>query len=284
MRGSHGSLLAANQPTPNAISLILMPAGCDNPLGSAPCEGSLRATFMLGFGPAGSRSRPWQDIRFRGRFIRGPYGETPMTTNTERAVLAGGCFWGMQDLIRRKPGVIATRVGYSGGDVKNATYRNHGSHAEAIEIIFDPRVISFQGSPGILLPDPRSVHPRPPGQRPRHQLSFGDLLHQSRAGAGGARYHRRCRRLRPLAGQGGDRSLRPSATSGRPSRSIRIIWSAIRPAIPVTSSAPAGSCRGAWRVSSVGRPSFSLPMRLLAVGVDRLFSGAASDHMHNHIR
>jgi len=67
-----------------------------------------------------------------------------MTTNTERAVLAGGCFWGMQDLIRRKPGVISTRVGYSGGDVKNATYRNHGTHAEAIEIIFDPRVLSFR--------------------------------------------------------------------------------------------------------------------------------------------
>ena len=67
-----------------------------------------------------------------------------MTTTTERAVLAGGCFWGMQDLIRRKPGVISTRVGYSGGDVKNATYRNHGTHAEAIEIIFDPRVLSFR--------------------------------------------------------------------------------------------------------------------------------------------
>ena len=67
-----------------------------------------------------------------------------MTTTTERAVLAGGCFWGMQDLIRRKPGVVSTRVGYSGGEVKNATYRNHGSHAEAIEIIFDPRVISFR--------------------------------------------------------------------------------------------------------------------------------------------
>ena len=67
-----------------------------------------------------------------------------MTTTTERAVLAGGCFWGMQDLIRRKPGVLSTRVGYSGGDVANATYRNHGSHAEAIEIVFDPRVISFR--------------------------------------------------------------------------------------------------------------------------------------------
>ncbi len=67
-----------------------------------------------------------------------------MTTNTERAVLAGGCFWGMQDLIRRKPGVISTRVGYSGGEVKNATYRNHGNHAEAIEIVFNPQVISFR--------------------------------------------------------------------------------------------------------------------------------------------
>ncbi|EJC63429.1 methionine-S-sulfoxide reductase [Rhizobium leguminosarum bv. viciae WSM1455] len=62
----------------------------------------------------------------------------------ERAVLAGGCFWGMQDLIRRYKGVISTRVGYSGGDVPNATYRNHGTHAEAIEIIFDPARISYR--------------------------------------------------------------------------------------------------------------------------------------------
>lgn len=62
----------------------------------------------------------------------------------ERAVLAGGCFWGMQDLIRRKPGVITTRVGYTGGDVPNATYENHGTHAEAIEIVFDPSKTSFR--------------------------------------------------------------------------------------------------------------------------------------------
>jgi peptide-methionine (S)-S-oxide reductase len=67
-----------------------------------------------------------------------------MAASTERAVLAGGCFWGMQDLIRRQPGVISTRVGYSGGDVPNATYRNHGTHAEAIEIIFDPTKTSFR--------------------------------------------------------------------------------------------------------------------------------------------
>lgn len=64
--------------------------------------------------------------------------------NTERAVLAGGCFWGMQDLIRRQEGVVSTRVGYTGGDVPNATYRNHGSHAEAIEIVFDPTRTSYR--------------------------------------------------------------------------------------------------------------------------------------------
>ena len=63
---------------------------------------------------------------------------------TERAVLAGGCFWGMQDLIRKLPGVETTRVGYTGGDVKNATYRNHGTHAEGIEIIFDPARIGYR--------------------------------------------------------------------------------------------------------------------------------------------
>ena len=67
-----------------------------------------------------------------------------MATSTETAILAGGCFWGVQDLLRRYPGVISTRVGYSGGDVPNATYRNHGTHAEAIEIVFDPATISFR--------------------------------------------------------------------------------------------------------------------------------------------
>lgn len=62
----------------------------------------------------------------------------------ERAVLAGGCFWGMQDLIRRYDGVMSTRAGYTGGDVPNATYRNHGTHAEALEIIFDPAKVSYR--------------------------------------------------------------------------------------------------------------------------------------------
>jgi peptide-methionine (S)-S-oxide reductase len=64
--------------------------------------------------------------------------------STERAVLAGGCFWGMQDLIRKLPGVVSTRVGYSGGEVPNATYRNHGNHAEAIEIVYDPAQTTYR--------------------------------------------------------------------------------------------------------------------------------------------
>ena len=67
-----------------------------------------------------------------------------MSSSQERAILAGGCFWGMQDLLRRYPGVVSTRVGYSGGDVPNATYRHHGSHAEAIEIIFDSQKLSYR--------------------------------------------------------------------------------------------------------------------------------------------
>jgi peptide-methionine (S)-S-oxide reductase len=67
-----------------------------------------------------------------------------MAASTETAILAGGCFWGVQDLLRRYPGVLKTRVGYSGGDVPNATYRHHGTHAEAVEIIYDPTVISYR--------------------------------------------------------------------------------------------------------------------------------------------
>ncbi len=67
-----------------------------------------------------------------------------MTKTTETAILAGGCFWGVQELLRARPGVISTRVGYSGGDTPNATYRNHGTHAEAVEIVFDPARISYR--------------------------------------------------------------------------------------------------------------------------------------------
>src|SRR5438046_10592182 len=87
----------------------------------------------------GGRRRVW-----RGWLAFHEGRSKSMSAKTERAILAGGCFWGMQDLLRRYPGVISSRVGYSGGDVLNATYRNHGTHAEAIEIIFDPQTISYR--------------------------------------------------------------------------------------------------------------------------------------------
>jgi len=67
-----------------------------------------------------------------------------MATTTETAILAGGCFWGMQDLIRKQPGILSTRVGYTGGENRNPTYRNHPGHAEAIEIVFDPSMMSYR--------------------------------------------------------------------------------------------------------------------------------------------
>ena len=97
-------------------------------------------------------------------------------TTTDRAILAGGCFWGVQDLIRKQPGVISTRVGYTGGNVANATYRNHEGHAEAIEITFDPAQTSFRRPARILLPDPRPDHEGPPRQRHRLELPLGHLL------------------------------------------------------------------------------------------------------------
>jgi peptide-methionine (S)-S-oxide reductase len=65
-------------------------------------------------------------------------------SNYSKAILAGGCFWGMQDLIRKQPGVVSTRVGYTGGDTPNATYRKHGTHAEAIEIVYDPQLTDYR--------------------------------------------------------------------------------------------------------------------------------------------
>ena len=67
-----------------------------------------------------------------------------MSTTTQKATLAGGCFWGVEELVRKRDGVLSTRVGYTGGDTPNATYRNHGDHAEAIEITFDPERTNFR--------------------------------------------------------------------------------------------------------------------------------------------
>lgn len=88
---------------------------------------------------------PFASAQSPGQASTSSNPETPQTKEkTEKAILAGGCFWGMEDLIRKQPGVVSTRVGYTGGEVKNATYRNHGNHAEAIEVIFDPSKTDFR--------------------------------------------------------------------------------------------------------------------------------------------
>ena len=112
--------------------------------------------------------------------------------STERAVLAGGCFWGMQDLIRKLPGVVSTRVGYSGGEVRNATYRNHGSHAEAIEIVFDPA--QHELSHGYWSSFSRSTtRPHATGRATMPGTSYRSAIFYTSACAegGGGRHHRR---------------------------------------------------------------------------------------------
>ena len=156
-------------------------------------------------------------------------GERIMTTTgrhhpdpgTETAVLAGGCFWGMEDLIRKRPGVLDTRVGYTGGQNDHATYRNHPGHAEAVEIVFDPDEDDVPRHAGVLLPDPRPVDAEPSGQRHRHELPLGDLPADPRAGAGRPRHDRRRRRLGPLARARPSPRSSPPARSGRPSPSTR---------------------------------------------------------------
>jgi peptide-methionine (S)-S-oxide reductase len=104
----------------------------------------------------------------------------------ERAVLAGGCFWGMQDLIRRLPGVISTRVGYTGGDGDNATYRNHGTHAEAIEITFDAQKTSFRtllaGTPGLFGASTERLHV--PFRQPKLEAADANADEEHRRSAG----------------------------------------------------------------------------------------------------
>src|SRR5579872_3655959 len=103
------------------------------PFGAAAGTESPAATLILG-----------RTLRQGAGLPSTPRGAPMASNQTEGAILAGGCFWGMQDLIRKLPGVISTRVGYSGGDVPDATYRNHGTHAEAVEIVFDPKQLSYR--------------------------------------------------------------------------------------------------------------------------------------------
>ena len=130
-----------------------------------------------------------------------------MAATTERTILAGGCFWGMQQLVRRLPGVVSTRVGYSGGDVKNATYRQprHARRSDRDHV--RPESDELPRPAGVLLPDPRPDDAQPAGKRPRHKLQVGDFLHERGTTPRRRGHHRRRRGLRAVAGQGRDRAL-----------------------------------------------------------------------------
>lgn len=163
---------------------------------------------------------------------------------SERAVLAGGCFWGMQDLIRKMRGVVSTRVGYSGGDVPNATYRNHGSHAEAIEIVFDPAVMSYRR----LLEFFFQIHdPTTPNRQGNDRgASYRSAIYY----ASEAQRLEALDTIKDVEASGlwpgrWSRKSRPWASSGRRKRNIRTIWSATLGATPVTSRGRTGSCLGA---------------------------------------
>jgi len=135
-----------------------------------------------------------------------------MTTKTDTAILAGGCFWGMQDLLRRYPGVLSTRVGYSGGDVPNATYRNHGTHAEAIEIVFDPAQISYRQ----ILEFFFQIHDPTTKNRQGNDVgtSYRSAISRRRAEKGGRGYRGRRRCVRPVARQGRHRNCASRAVLG----------------------------------------------------------------------
>ena len=165
-----------------------------------------------------------------------------MTVSAERAVLAGGCFWGVQDLLRRYPGVISTRVGYTGGEVSNATYRNHGNHAEAIEITFDPQTISYRKLLEFLfqIHDPSTLNARPTtGEPATGRPSFIPATRRS-----GSRKTPLPMSTPPAFGQV---RLSPRwhlpVRSGRQSPSTRITWKNIRTATPVISFGRNGLCR-----------------------------------------
>jgi methionine-S-sulfoxide reductase len=171
-----------------------------------------------------------------------------MTVPSERAVLAGGCFWGVQDLLRRYPGVISTRVGYTGGEVPNATYSNHGNHAEAIEITFDPQIISYRRLLEFFfqIHDPTTLNRQGNDQGVTGRPSF--IPASSRSGS------RKTPSLTSMRLAFGRAKLSPRShlldRSGGQRPSIRTIWRNIQTGIPVASFGRIGRCR-------VGRREFS---------------------------
>ena len=197
---------------------------------------------------------------------------------TEKAILAGGCFWGMQDLIRKLDGVVSTRVGYTGGDVPNATYRNHGSHAEAIEIQFDPERISYRD----LLEFFFQIHDPTTKNRQGNDVGRATARRSTTSTTSSAASPRtRSPTSTPPASGRARSSPRwsPPDRSGRPSPSTRTTSSATPTATPVTSSGPVGDCRsgprlqGATQDERPGSPS----SRLIVTNWVRSSSGCATD-------
>jgi peptide-methionine (S)-S-oxide reductase len=171
-----------------------------------------------------------------------------MTSPTERAVLAGGCFWGMQDLLRRYPGVVSTRVGYSGGDVPNATYRNHGSHAEAIEIVFDPKQISYRKLLEFFfqIHDPTTRNRQGNDIGPSYRSAIYYTSEEQKRTAEETIADVNASGLWP--GKVVTESLL-RGRSGRRSPNTRTIWNATRWDTPATSFDPTGCCQSADRRS-----------------------------------
>ena len=150
-----------------------------------------------------------------------------MSDNTETAILAGGCFWGVQDLLRQRDGIVSTRVGYTGGRERQPDLPQPSGSRRGGRDRLRPRAHLLPRHPRVLLPDPRPDDQRPPGQRHRLQLPLRDLLHQRRATPGRRGHDRRRRRLRPLARQSRDRDQR-----GRPLLGGRARAPGLPPALP----------------------------------------------------
>jgi peptide-methionine (S)-S-oxide reductase len=177
-----------------------------------------------------------------------------MTVTTERAVLAGGCFWGVQDLLRRYPSVISTRVGYTGGEVPNATYRNHGNHAEAIVITFDPKTISYRKLLEFVfqIHDPSTLNRQGNDRGASYRSAiFYTSDDQKRIAHTIADVD--------ASGLWPGKVVTEVAAAGRlwgPNPSIKIIWRNIRTATPVTSFGRIGHCRTARRKLNRARAEF----------------------------
>ena len=165
-----------------------------------------------------------------------------MADHTEIAVLAGGCFWGVEDLIRKRPGVISTRVGYTGGDVPNATYRNHGTHAEALEITFDPDVISFRDLLEFFfqIHDPTTLNQQGNDIGLSYRSAIFYTSDEQKRVAEDTIADVEASGLWP--GKVVTEVTR-LARSGRPSRSTRTTWRSTPAATPATTCGPAGGCR-----------------------------------------